>query len=80
MLRREARPLVKAEIDNFCETFLHERFGLEIDFEIQDALGKLERLGLVALEGENYTAIAPAEALVKLDAAWDGLFNFSARR
>jgi hypothetical protein len=80
MLRREARPLVKAEIDNFCEAFLRERFGLEIDFEIHDALGKLERLGLVVMEGGNYTAIAPADALVKLDAAWDGLFNFSARR
>lgn len=80
VLRREGRPLVKAELDNFCETFLRERFGLEIDFEIYDALGKLERLGLVAHEGESYSAIAPAEALTKLDAAWDGLFSFSARR
>jgi hypothetical protein len=80
ILRREGRPLVKAEIDNFCEAFLRERFALEIDFEIQDALAKLERLGLVTLEGGAYTAIAPAEALTKLDAAWDGLFNFSARR
>jgi hypothetical protein len=80
MLRREGRPLVKAELDNFCEAFLRERFGLELDFEIHDALSKLERLGLVALEGGAYTAIAPAEALTKLDAAWDGLFNFSARR
>jgi hypothetical protein len=80
ILRREGRPLVKAELDNFCEAFLRERFGLEIDFEIQDALGKLERLGLVAHEGETYSAVAPAEALVKLDAAWDGLFSFSARR
>ena len=80
ILRREARPLAKAEIDNFCETFLREQLGLEIDFEIQDALNKLERLGLVAHEGEAYTAIAPTDALTKLDAAWDGLFNFSARR
>jgi hypothetical protein len=80
VLRREARPLVKSEIDNFCETFLRERFALEIDFEIQDALNKLERLGLVAQEGGGFTAIAPLEALAKLDAAWDGLFNFSARR
>jgi hypothetical protein len=80
VLRREAQPLVKAEIDNFCEAFLRERFGLEIDFEIQDALGKLERLGLVSHEGETYSAVAPAEALVKLDAAWDGLFCFSSRR
>ena len=80
VLRREARPLVKAEIDNFCEAFLRDQFGLEIDFEIQDALGKLERLGLVTHENESYSAVAPADALVRLDAAWDGLFSFSARR
>jgi hypothetical protein len=78
--REEARPLAKAELDKLCEAFLREQFGLEIDFEIHDALGKLERLGLVQHEGENLTAIAPQEALVKLDAAWDGLFSFSARR
>lgn len=80
VLRREARPLVKAELDNACEAFLRECFNLEIDFEIQDALSKLERLGLVAREGESYSAVAPSDALTKLDAAWDGLFNFSARR
>jgi hypothetical protein len=80
ILRRESRPLAKTEIDKLCETFLREQLGLEIDFEIQDALNKLERLGLVAHEGEAYTAIAPTDALAKLDAAWDGLFNFSARR
>ncbi|MGD9965970.1 MAG: DUF3754 domain-containing protein [Hyphomonadaceae bacterium] len=80
VLRREGRPLVKAELDNFCESFLRQRFGLEIDFEIHDALGKLERLGLVQREGEHFVAIAPQEALAKLDAAWDGLFSFSTRR
>ncbi len=80
ILRREARPLSKAEIDNFCEAFLRERFALDIDFEIHDALGKLERLGLLTHEGDTYAAIPPADALIKLDAAWDGLFSFSARR
>lgn len=80
MLRRAQKPLAKGEIDNFAEAFLRERFGLEIDFEIQDALGKLERLGVVTREGETYAAQAPTDALARLDAAWDGLFNFSARR
>ncbi len=80
MLRREQRPLAKAELDNFAEAFLRERFGLEIDFEIQDALTKLERMGLVVREGELFSALAPAEALARLDAAWDGLFDFSKRR
>jgi hypothetical protein len=79
-LRRAGAPLPKAEIDRAAEAFLRGRFTLEIDFEIQDALAKLERLGLVTREGESYAAVAPADALARLDAAWDGLFNFSARR
>ncbi len=80
VLRRENRPLAKAEIDNFAEAILRERFGLDVNFEINDAMTKLQRLGLVALQCEGYTAIAPDEALRRLDAAWDNLFNFSARR
>ncbi|MEZ6022845.1 MAG: DUF3754 domain-containing protein [Hyphomonadaceae bacterium] len=80
LLRRAGRPLAKGEIDNFAEDFLRDRFGLEIDFEIHDALTKLERLGLVTRDGDAYSAIDPNEALHRLDTAWDGLFNFSARR
>ena len=80
LLRRAQRPLAKGEIDNFAEDYLRERFSLDIDFEIHDALNKLERMGLVTREGETYTPIAPDEALRKIDAAWDGLFSFSARR
>jgi len=80
VLRRENRPLAKAEVDNFAEAILRERFGLDVNFEIHDAMDKLERLGLVSAEGEGYAAIAADEALHRLDAAWDNLFNFSARR
>ena len=79
-LRQAQRALTKAEIDAIAEAFLRERLGLDLDFEISDALAKLERLGLVTREGETFIAIPPAEALVRLDAAWDGVFNFSARR
>jgi hypothetical protein len=80
MLRRAGRSLAKGEIDNFAEAFLKDRFGLEIDFEIHDAIGKLERIGLVTREGDAYLPVAPNEALLKLDAAWDNVFSFSARR
>ncbi len=80
LLRRAGRALAKAEIDNFAEDFLRNHFNLDIDFEINDALNKLERLGLVAREGDTYTAIAPDESLRRVDAAWDALFSFSTRR
>lgn len=79
-LRRADAPMAKADIDKAAEAFLRERFGLELDFEIQDALAKLERLGLVTRDGDTYAALTPADALARLDAAWDGVFNFSARR
>ena len=79
-LRKAGKPLTKAAIDKAAETFLHERFGMDINFDIQDALAKLERLALVAREGEAYAALAPTEALTRLDAAWDGLFHFSRRQ
>lgn len=79
-LRRANRPAAKAEIDAWCEAFLRERFGLNINFEIGDALDKLERLGLVSREGEGYLAATTGEALDRLDAAWDGVFSFSQRR
>ncbi|GAM97832.1 hypothetical protein U91I_01461 [alpha proteobacterium U9-1i] len=79
-LRRAGRALAKGEIDNFAEEFLREHLGQEVDFEIQDALEKLEHLGLVTRDGDAYSATPPGEALLKLDAAWDALFNFSARR
>lgn len=79
VLRQAEHPLVKAEIDNAVEAYLKDRFDLDVDFEIQDALSKIERLGLVTRDGEAYRALGPSDALVRLDAAWDGVFNFSTR-
>lgn len=76
-LRRAGGALTKDEIDAAAEAFLRERFAIEIDFEVSDALAKLERLELVSRNGDRITALAPAEALAKLDARWDGLFKFS---
>jgi hypothetical protein len=79
-LLRSPTPLTKAEIDSAAETFLHERMNQRVDFDIQDALAKLERLGLVTTDGERHSAIAPADALTKLDAAWDAVFDYPPRQ
>ncbi|HRO02918.1 MAG TPA: hypothetical protein PLS69_04870, partial [Terricaulis sp.] len=79
VLRRAERALTQAEIDAAAELYLRERFDLAVNFEIHDALDKLKRLGLVAQQGEKFEAVPPHDALVRLDAAWDGLFHFSAR-
>jgi hypothetical protein len=73
-----AAPLTSAEIDQATETLLRERLGSEVDFEIADALGKLERLRLIERDGDKVRAIEPGEALIRLDDAWDNVFKFAA--
>jgi hypothetical protein len=77
ILRCAHQPLEKAEIDSRAETFFRERFELDLDFEIQDALDKLERLELVRREGDTYTARPSTDALAVLDGRWDNFFSYS---
>ncbi len=74
------QPLSRSDIDAAAEAFLRERLALAVDFEIHDALEKLERLGLVLQADGRYTALSPADALAKLDQAWDAAFDFSGAR
>jgi len=71
------QPLAKEQIDSRAEQFLRDRFGLELDFEVQDALDKLERLDLVERNGDAYTARPTAAALAALDARWDSIFSYA---
>jgi Protein of unknown function (DUF3754) len=77
MLVKADAPMTKEAIDAAAEAFLREKLSLSVDFEIGDALAKLERLGLVTRLGEAYAPISVADARVKLDARWDGLFSFA---
>lgn len=79
VLRKAERPMTHAEIDAAAEAFLREKFGLAVNFEIHDALGKLVRLGLVTQTLDMFEAAPPPAALERLDAAWDGLFHFRNR-
>jgi hypothetical protein len=65
------------ELDRRAETFLGALCGYGVDFEVDDALAKLQRLGLahVAADG-RWHAVAIADALVGLDRAWDAFFHY----
>ena len=77
ILRCAHEPLEKTEIDRRAEEFLRAGFEVDLDFEVQDALDKLERLDLVQRAGDVYTARPASEALAVLDARWDGVFSFA---
>ena len=68
----------RQELDEYAEEFLRQMIQIDVDFEVDDALDKLQRLELVAiLPGNRLQAVAINESLVKLDRAWDGFFTYS---
>ena len=66
------------ELDAAAESFLLEHFSIDVDFEVDDAVEKLARLGLSQCDGQGrWTATSVAEALKRLDHAWDNLFQWN---
>lgn len=66
-----------AELDAAAEQWLRSRFGLSVDFEVADALAKLERLGLATKSPTGrWRCINMEAALVALDRAWDEQFAY----
>jgi hypothetical protein len=71
-------PMTAPALDAAIEAFLAEHVGGEVDFEIDDALAKLERFGVVTrAEDGTLTALEPAAAAQRLDEIWDGLYRFA---
>jgi hypothetical protein len=66
-------PASEPELDRTVETWFRERLGRAVDFEVDDALGKLERLGLATREGERWSALAPGTAATLLESRWNAL-------
>lgn len=63
--------LVDSRLDVEVERFLKAATGLEINFEIEDALGKLYRLGLARRGPDGVIRATPiAEAADNLDCLW----------
>jgi hypothetical protein len=64
-------------LDKKIEQWFAEQFDFQIDFEIADALAKLQRFGIIKLVDGQYSALLINAAQSQLDAQWDGLFNVS---
>lgn len=67
----------QAALDDYIELELERRARLKVDFEIDDALGKLLRLGVVEQVGERYRAQPLERALSILDGVWDNYFRYA---
>ena len=71
-------PLAEEELDRWVERWFRERCGAEVDFEVDDAVAKLRRWGLlVDVSGGKLSTLPLDQALLTLDARWDGLYDFN---
>ena len=76
--------LTAAALDNAIEAWFKTTYDTPIDFEIEDALGKLRRLKLCDIAGTADTgqpiwrAVALTEACERLDFQWDNFFQMHA--
>jgi hypothetical protein len=70
------KPLTETEIDQTIENWFATSFSISLDFEIEDALHKLLKLGLITLASDRYQAIPLDKAMKVLDHAWDNYFTY----
>ncbi len=63
------------ELDNLIELWFAGQWQTELNFEVEDALQKLQRLGLATHDDHRYSAVPLDEAISKLDQQWDAYFN-----
>ncbi len=75
---------VDSEKQDLIEDWFKKTYDTPFDFEIEDALGKLKRLKLCKIVGNDkagtpiWTAVSLAEACKRLDMQWDNFFQMHA--
>jgi hypothetical protein len=67
-------PLTQAELEGRVEQWLKATFRAEVDFEVADAVAKLERLKLLRREGERLAVATIDEAITSLERTWARFF------
>ena len=67
-------PFTEEELDRRIEQWMEERFGMTLNFEVDDALRKLEEKKLLVKDGDRYRVPPIDETLIRLDELWDAVF------
>jgi hypothetical protein len=75
-LLTEDRDLTKAHLDAAVESWFETKHNCRINFEIADALQKLERFRLVDQDGDIIRCKSLDHAKRQLDSIWDNYFTY----
>ncbi len=76
-LHAEKQPMRKDELDRLIEAWFETEWNCRIDFEIDDAMKKLERLELVTRDGDRLQCLPLDAAKRRLDHIWDNYFMYN---
>jgi hypothetical protein len=74
-LRVAAAPPTANELEARVEAWLKATFGIDVEFEVSDALAKLARLGLIERRGERLVVLPLEAAFAELRGVWDKFFG-----
>jgi hypothetical protein len=72
--------LTEDELDAAIEAWFRERWKVALDFEVDDGIGKLARLGIATERDGRWRAEPLQRALERLDDRWDAFFAFEPAR
>lgn len=64
------------ELDKEIEFWFEEKYQCTLDFEISDALNKLERMQIVECKQDRYHPLSLVAAKQKLDSQWDNIYRY----
>jgi hypothetical protein len=70
-------PLSAKELDEKIEEWFQSKFNKDIDFDVEDALKKLEKLKIGMQDNGKWTVIPIENALAKVDEIWDSIFTYN---
>jgi hypothetical protein len=65
----------QAELEERIESWLRQAFGVDVAFKVDDALAKLDGLGLLARNGEALSVLPLEAAQLRLDRVWADFFR-----
>jgi len=76
-LNRSENPLTAEELDNQIESWFQTKLNSNLDFDVKDALLKLQSIGIGIETNGKWEVIPLDKALVRIDEIWDGVFDYN---
>lgn len=76
-LHESEKPLTSEELDHEIESWFKTKLNTNLDFDVNDALLKLKSIGLGVETNGKWNVIPLNEALITIDALWDGIFDYN---